>query len=94
MRVARFNFKFFCLMTQSNVSAPFSHLWENAALAKQGRMRGAAETASCAAFRHGDFADEPVARLIGQELQRLIAMRHLLAQIARQLVGRFAPRDR
>ena len=34
-----------------------------------------------------DFANEPVARLIGQELQRLIAMRHLLAQIARQLVG-------
>ena len=55
--------------------------------AKRGRMRDAAETASRAAFRHGDFADEPVARLVGQELQRLIAMRHLLAQIARQLVG-------
>ncbi len=51
--------------------------------AKRDRMRGAAETASRVAFRHGDFAHEPVARLIGQELQRLIPMRHLLAQIAR-----------
>ena len=40
MRAVRFNFNFFGLNNQIAVGAPFSHLWEKAALAKQGSDEG------------------------------------------------------
>ncbi len=40
MRAVRFIFNFFCLGNQKNMGAPFSHLWEKVALAKQGSDEG------------------------------------------------------